>query len=58
MAIYGSCLSLFSGFTATPFLNRKSNINLIIFKTFWSVLARFLKEMQAYVALGVNFYAE
>jgi len=40
------------------FFNRKSNLNLIIFKTFWSVLARFFKETQAYVALGVNFYAE
>ncbi len=39
------------------FLNRKSNLNLIIFKTFFlgSVLARFSAETQAWVALGVNF---
>jgi len=46
MAIYGFCLSLFSGFIATPFCNRKSNLNLIIFKTFFFGVSwrGFLKE--------------
>ena len=38
------------------FLNRKSNFNLIIFKTFFFGVPwrGFLKETQAWVALGVN----
>ena len=42
----------FNGFVAST---ENLNFNLIIFKVFWSVLARFLKETQAWVALGVNF---
>ncbi len=43
------------------FLNRKSNLNLIIVKTFLECVGEVLKrkkKTQAYVALGVNFYAE
>ena len=44
--------SLFNGFLAST---ENLNFNLIIFKMFWSALARFLSgKTQACVALGVN----
>jgi len=46
-------LSLFKGCVAST---EDVNFNLIIFKMFWSVSARFWMWTQASVALGVNFF--
>ena len=46
----------FNGFVASSFKTENLNFNLIIFKMFWSALARFLSgKTQACVSLGVSF---
>ncbi len=49
---------LFSVASWPHLFNRKSNLNLIIFKNVLECVGKVLRETQAYVALGVNFYAE
>ncbi len=57
MAIYGfSCLFLFSlAFVAMSF---KPMILIWSYSNVLECVGEVLKEMQAFVALGVNFYAE
>ncbi len=52
MAIYGFCLSLFTGFVATSF---KPMILIWSYSNVLECVGKVLREMQAYVALGVNF---
>ncbi len=56
MAIYGFCPFLFSkGFVAS---SENLNFDLIIFKMFLECVGKVPEETQAYVALGVDLYAE
>jgi len=58
MAIYGFCFFSLQWLRSLVFETENLSFNLIIFKMFLECVGRVLKEAQAYVALGVNFYAE